>query len=119
MATSMNTNELVTLIHDSYRVFAKGDKAFFERNLADDFTFSAPPDPLITREEYFKRWSGSGGTQQPVPDIKRTIVHGDEVVITYERIHDDGSRGRNTEIHTVSGGKIRRTEVYWGWNIKE
>ena len=109
---------MVTLILDSYEAFAKGDKKFFENNLANDFTFSAPPDPLVTRAEYFERWSESD-TKSRQPDIKRTIVHGNEVVVTYERFHEDGSRGRNTEIHTISEGKIKRTEVYWGWNIEK
>jgi hypothetical protein len=47
-------------------------------------------------------------------------VNANEIpTVTYERLHDDGSKGRNTEIHTVSGGKTRRTEVYWGWSIKK
>ena len=114
----MNADDMLRLVLDSYKAFSKGDKAFFENNLADDFTFSSPPDPLITRTEYFERWS-SGVEPSPEPDIKRTIVHDNEVVITYERLHDDGSRGRNTEIHTISEGKIKRTEVYWGWNIEK
>jgi ketosteroid isomerase-like protein len=113
----MDTNDMVTLVRDSYKAFASGDKEFFEKNLAADFTFSAPPDPLITRAEYFERWSDV--ETSPEPDIKRVIVHGNEVVVTYERLHDDGSRGCNTEIHTISDGKIKRTEVYWGWNIEE
>lgn len=115
----MEANDMIKVIHDSYEAFADGNREFFEKNLADDFTFSAPPDPLITRAEYFKRWSESGAKRQPRIDIKRTIVHGNEVVITYERPHDDGSRGRNTEIHTISDGKIKRTEVYWGWNVEK
>lgn len=109
---------MVTLILDSYKAFAQGNKTFFENNLTDDFTFSAPPDPLITRAEYFERWSESSAkNQQPV--IKRILAQGDEVVVTYELPHGDGSKGRNTEIHTISEGKIKRTEVYWGWNIEK
>ena len=71
----MNTNDMVTLILDSYKAFAKGNKTFFENNLTDDFTFSAPPDPLITRAEYFERWSESSAkNQQPV--IKRILAQG-------------------------------------------
>lgn len=107
---------MIKLVLDSYKAFAAGDKEYFEQNLADDFTFSAPPDPLITRAEYFERWSKSDA-KNPQPDIKRSIVHGNEVIVTYELPHEDGSRGRNTEIHTISEGKIKRTEVYWGWSI--
>lgn len=115
----MQTNDMIALVHDSYKAFAKGDKAFFEDNLADNFTFSSPQDPLVTRAEYLKRWSESGANLQPAIDIVRTIVQGNEVVVTYERSHKDGSKGRNTEIHTAKEGKIERTEVYWGWNIEK
>lgn len=114
----MHTNDMMTLILDSYKAFAAGDKGYFEQKLADDFTFSAPPDPLITRAEYFERWSKSE-TKNPQPDIKRAFVHGNEVIVTYELLHEDGSKGCNTEIHTISEGKIKRTEVYWGWNIEK
>jgi ketosteroid isomerase-like protein len=51
----MNPNDMTTLVLGSYKAFAKADREFLETNLADDFTFSAPPDPLITRAEYFER----------------------------------------------------------------
>jgi ketosteroid isomerase-like protein len=112
---NMDANDMISLVHGTYKAFARGDKEFFVKHLADDFTFSAPPDPLLSRVEYFDRWSGVGTS--PPPEIKRTIAHGNEVVITYERSHEDGSKGRNTEIFTISDGTIQRIEVYWGWNI--
>ena len=45
------------------------------------------------------------------------IEAGDEVVVTYEAERVDGSRFRNTEVHTIAGGKVASVEVYFGWNL--
>jgi len=45
------------------------------------------------------------------------IEDGDEVVVTYEAERSDGSRLRNTEVHTFEGDRIRRQEVYFGWDL--
>jgi hypothetical protein len=42
----------------------------------------------------------------------------DEVLVTYESTKTDGRRFRNTEIHTVAGDRIRRVEVYFGWDLE-
>jgi hypothetical protein len=40
------------------------------------------------------------------------------VIVTYELRRPDGSGGINTEILTFDGDdKIRRTEVYFGWDL--
>jgi hypothetical protein len=43
------------------------------------------------------------------------IESGDEVVITYQAKHPNGSTGVNTEILTFNSDKLRRAEVYFGW----
>lgn len=99
-----------------YLAFAAGDREFVERVLADDFTFSSPPDPLLDRAGYFERcWPGAGQGQQI--EFVRVLQSGDEVVVTYEMTRADGGRGRNTEILTFDGDRISRAEVYFGWNL--
>jgi SnoaL-like domain len=104
------------LAQDAYRAFAAGDREFYEERLSDDFTFSAPPDPLLDRDGYFERcWPGAGQGQEF--NFVRVIESGDEVVVTYESRRPDGSGGRNTEILTFEGDKISRVEVYFGWDL--
>jgi ketosteroid isomerase-like protein len=105
------------LAQDGYRAFAAGDRDFYEQHLAEDFTFSAPPDPLLDRDGYFERcWPGAGRGRSF--DFVRAIEDGDEVVVTYESRRPDGSRTRNTEVMTIDGdGMIHRTEVYFGWEL--
>jgi ketosteroid isomerase-like protein len=104
------------LAKDAYRAFAAGDREFYEERLSDDFTFSAPPDPLLDRDGYFERcWPGAGQGQEF--KFVRVIESGDEVVVTYESRRPDGSGGRNTEILTFHCDKISRVEVYFGWDL--
>jgi ketosteroid isomerase-like protein len=99
-----------------YEAFAAGDRDAIERLLSDDFEFHAPPDPQLDRAGYFERcWPQSGGGGSF--DFVRLIEHGDEVVVTYEAARPDGSRFRNTEVLTFDGDRVRRAEVYFGWDL--
>ena len=105
------------IVRDAYAAFAGADRGFYERRLSQDFTFSAPPDPLLDRDGYFERcWPGAGRGQ--VFDFVRLIESGDEVVVTYETDTSSGARGRNTEVFTFNDAdEIVRIEVYFGWNL--
>jgi hypothetical protein len=46
------------------------------------------------------------------------VESGDEVIVTYESETSSGTRGRNTEVLTFDGDKIKRIEVYFGWNLQ-
>jgi ketosteroid isomerase-like protein len=65
-----------------YEAFAAGDRDAVEAILAEDFTFSSPPDPLLDRAGYFERcWPNAGN--RTVFAFPRLIEAGDEVVVTY------------------------------------
>jgi ketosteroid isomerase-like protein len=106
----------IRIIKEFYKAFATGDRGFVEEHLTDDFTFSAPPDPLLDRAGYFKRcWPGAGKGQ--AFEFIRLIESGDEVIVTYELKHPNGTKGRNTEILTFEGDRVSKAEVYFGWNV--
>jgi ketosteroid isomerase-like protein len=101
----------------AYGAYESGDRDAIEALLTDDFTFYSPPDPGIDRARYFERcWPNSELIESY--DFKRLIESGDEVVVTYESTKTDGSRFRNTEVLTFEGDKIRRVEVYFGWDLE-
>jgi ketosteroid isomerase-like protein len=105
------------LVKKFFLAFSKADRNFVESLVADDFTFSAPPDPLLDREGFFRVcWPGVGNLSGF--EFIRLIENGNEVVVTYEFNKPDGSKARNTEVLTFDGDKISRTEVYFGWDIK-
>jgi ketosteroid isomerase-like protein len=104
------------LVRDNFRAYETADRDLIESLLAEDFTFSSPADVAIDRAGYFERcWPNAGHLAHFA--LTRVIESGDEVVVTYEAERADGSRFRNTEVHTVAGGKVRAVEVYFGWNL--
>jgi len=112
----MSSEERTRRARDLYLAFAAGDRETVERILADPFSFSSPLDVGLDRAGYFERcWPGSGRGQQF--EFVRLLEAGEEVIVTYELIRADGSRARNTEILTFEGERIRRAEVYFGWNL--
>jgi hypothetical protein len=108
----------VGLARESYLAFASGDRAFFEKRLADNFSFSSPPDPQLDRQGWFERcWPGAGRHQHF--DFVRLVESRDEVIVTYEQRRPDGTAGRNTEVLTFDDDdRIVRTEVYFGWDLR-
>jgi ketosteroid isomerase-like protein len=112
----MASKNRLDLARDAYRAYETGDRDQIESLLADDLTFYSPPDPGIDRTTYFERcWPNAGSTQSF--DFVRLIESGVEVIVTYELTKSDGGRGRNTEILTFDGEKIRQVEVYFGWDL--
>jgi hypothetical protein len=106
------------LVKQFYEAFSKVDRNDFVENLlAANFTFSAPPDPLLDRDEFFKKCWPQGGNLKDIEYV-RVIENGDEVIITHEYVKPGGARGRNTDIITFDGDKIARLEVYFGWDVK-
>lgn len=115
----MAAGDRVRIARESYEAFAAADRGFFEEHLAEDFSFSSPPDPKLDREGWFERcWPGAGGDQEF--EFVRLVESGDEVIVTYELRRPDGSGGRNTEVLTFDDAdRIVRTEVYFGWNLPD
>lgn len=109
-------SDRLQLARDMFGAYASGDRSVVERLLTDDFTFHSPPDPSLDRAAYFERcWPNADLIDSF--EFKRLIEAGDEVVVTYESTKTDGSRFRNTEVLTFEGDRIRRAEVYFGWDL--
>jgi ketosteroid isomerase-like protein len=113
----MSDHDRVQIARDSYGTYESGDRSVVEGLLTDDFTFYSPADVGIDRATYFERcWPNSELIE--AFEFKRLIEAGDEVVVTYETTKTDGNRFRNTEVLTFEGDKIRRAEVYFGWDLE-
>ena len=105
------------LTRDCYRAYETGDRDLIERLIADEFTFSAPPDVGLDRKRYFEIcWPGAGHLEA-YEFARLQEIDGDAVLVTYEARRTDGTRFRNTEILTFAGDRIREVEVYFGWNL--
>lgn len=105
------------LVKEFLVAFSKADHSdFMENLLAPNFTFSAPPDPLLNRDEFFERCLPQG-TNLKALEYVRLIEVADEVILTHDYIDPDGVKHRNTDIFTFDGDQITRLEVYFGWEI--
>ena len=106
----------IDTVRANVAAYASGDRDAVEAILSDDFTFYSPPDPGIDRARYFERcWPNSQMLDSF--EFVRLEEIGDGVLVTYEATRADGSRFRNTEIHSFDGDRICRVEVYFGWNL--
>ena len=113
----MPSRDRLRLARDAYGAYESGDRSVIEALLTEDFTFYSPPYPGIDRATYFERcWPNAELIESF--DFKRMVECGDEVIVTYEGTRTDGSRFRNTEVLTFSGDKLRKTEVYFGWDLE-
>jgi ketosteroid isomerase-like protein len=112
----MTDPDRLQLARDCYVAYESGDRSILEKRLAEDFRFYSPYDPGIDRATYFERCWPNAETIEAF-EYKRLFETGDEVVVTYESTKTDGRRFRNTEILTFEGDKVRKVEVYFGWDL--
>jgi ketosteroid isomerase-like protein len=117
MEQEMSSDGQTEIIRSAFRAYETEDRELIESVLTDDYVFFSPPDPGIGRAAYFERcWPNAGRIE--TFEFVRLIEQSDEVVVTYEAKRVDGTRFRNTEVFHLRGGKIDRTEVYFGWDLE-
>ena len=113
----MPAPDRLALARACYAAYESGDRSVLEELLSDDFTFYSPYDVGIDRATYFERcWPNAELIE--AFEFKRLIDGGEEVIVTYESTKTDGRRFRNTEVLTFEGHRIRRAEVYFGWDLQ-
>jgi ketosteroid isomerase-like protein len=109
----------LALARSSYEAYATGDRQVIEDLLAEDFVFFSPPDPGIDRATYFERCWPNHGSHRSFSYERLVEIGDDEILVTYEAERTDGSTFRNTEVLRFAGDKLKRAEVYFGWNLDE
>jgi hypothetical protein len=106
------------VVRDLYIAWRTADRERVERLLADGYRFSSPPDPLLDRTGYFERcWPAAGTNAAQFEFVRLAELDAGEVLVTYIATRPDGTQFQNTEIHTLEGERIARTEVYFGWDV--
>jgi ketosteroid isomerase-like protein len=106
----------VSVARKTYQAYVEKDRTAIEALIGDDFHFTSPLDNRIDRKTYFDRcWP----TSETIADFDfiNLARDGDRAFVTYEGRRTDGERFRNTEILTVSNGKVVEVEVYFGWSV--
>jgi len=107
----------LALARASYEAFAAGERPAIEGLLAADLEFSSPPDPHLDRAGYFERCWPHSANRNAFSFERLQEIGDDQVLVTYEAQRPGGERFRNTEVLTFDGDRIRRIEVYFGWNL--
>jgi ketosteroid isomerase-like protein len=103
------------IVRAVFKAYEKKDREAIEAVLADDFHFTSPLDNRLDRDAYFRIcWPGSRNTERF--RIVNLVVDGNKAFVTYEATIS-GKRLRNTEVHTIRRGKIAEVEVYFGWSL--
>jgi ketosteroid isomerase-like protein len=99
-----------------FKAYLNKDRAAMESLLAEDFHFSSPIDNALDRATYLERcWPNS--KLMEAFDYIYQGEEGEHAFIVYEARTSTGKRFRNSEVHTVRGGKLVATEVYFGWDL--
>ena len=109
-------DEPIAIVRRCYQAYADSDRAAAEAVIAADFHFTSPLDNRIDRKTYFERcWPNNEWITGY--EFVRLISDGEQVVATYIGQSSRGKPFRNTEVLTVSDGKIVEVEVYFGWSL--
>jgi ketosteroid isomerase-like protein len=106
----------IGVARSSYLAYVNKDRAAIEALIADDFHFTSPLDNRLNRATYFERCWPNAQMMEGF-DFIYTVLDGEQVFVTYEGRSNTGKRFRNTEVLTISYGKIVEAEVYFGWTI--
>src|SRR4051794_28255125 len=92
-------------VRQAYEAYKIGDRSMLEAVVADDYRFWSPQDDGLARARSFERcWPAADHIADY--ELERVIEHDDLVIVTYNGQRNDGSRFRNTEIHTVADGRM-------------
>jgi ketosteroid isomerase-like protein len=112
----MPARDRLALAREAYQAYESGDRRVLDELLSEDFEFFSPADVGIDRASYFERcWPNAARIKEY--EFPRLLEAGDEVIVTYDCTRSDGSRFRNTEVLAFEGEKIRKAEVYFGWEL--
>jgi hypothetical protein len=103
--------DAVAIARAVFQAYADKNRDALERIVGDDFHFTSPLDNRIDRNTYFDRcWPNSEWIDGF--DFIYLVPDGDRVFVTYEGRSATRGRFRNTEILTISNGRLVNVEVY-------
>jgi ketosteroid isomerase-like protein len=103
------------VVRSTLQAYVDKDRNAIEQLIAEDLHFSSPLDNRIDRDTYFRLcWPNSRNMDDF--EIVRMASDGDAVFVTYIGTMS-GRRVRNTELHMIRDGKAVEVEVYFGWNV--
>ena len=108
--------DALAVVRACLKAYVDKDRNAIEALIAGDYLFTSPLDNALDRATYFAIcWPNSKAVKSF--DFIAGAEDGDRAFVVYEGETLAGKRFRNCEVHTVRGGKLVSTEVYFGWNV--
>lgn len=112
----MMSNSPLAIARACMQAYVDKDRAAIEKLLDPDYHFTSPIDNALDRTTYLEIcWPNSAVMARF--NYIHEVEFADRAVIVYEATTSTGKRFRNSEVHTVRGGKLVTTEVYFGWDV--
>jgi ketosteroid isomerase-like protein len=112
----MTPDTPLAVVRACLEAYVDKNRAAIEALLAQDFHFTSPIDNALDRATYLRVcWPNSAALVRF--DEIYALEHGDHAFVVYEAHTSSGKHFRNSEVHTVRGGKLVSTEVYFGWEL--
>jgi hypothetical protein len=106
----------VDVVRACMQAYVDKDRAAIEDSIAADYHFTSPLDNRLDRATYFERcWPNSRAMRSF--KLVHEAEQGERAFVVYEASTSTGKTFRNCEMHTVRGGKLVETEVYFGWDL--
>ncbi len=106
-----------TIITKYFDAYKNSDRDALESLVSDDLTFTSPHDNAINREEYFERcWPMHEHIDNFM--VTHIFAKGDEAFVSYLLTLDDGRQFSNTELMTMTDGKINTVHAFFGPTYK-
>ena len=115
MATAKPKPDAGKLVRSALKAYVKKDRKLIESVLAPDYHFTSPLDNQLDRDSYFEIcWPHCEHFDSV--HVVHLVVDGTKAFVIYEAVFA-GQQLRNCERHTMRGGKLVETEVYFGWSV--
>jgi ketosteroid isomerase-like protein len=112
----MTTNTPLAVVRACLKAYVDKERKAIEELLASDYHFTSPIDNALDRATFLRICWPNSEIIARFDEIYAVEI-GDHALVVYEAHTSTGRRFRNSEVHTVRGGKLVATEVYFGWAV--
>ena len=105
------------VVRANFDAYVQQDRGTAESLVGDDLVFTSPQDDHIDRAAYFERCFPTADRVARQELLHVTPAGNGDVFILYEYELTAGGTHRNTELITVTDGRITEIQVFFGGEV--
>ncbi|KKX48705.1 MULTISPECIES: nuclear transport factor 2 family protein [Sphingobacterium] len=106
----MTNKDLILAYFNCYEI---GDWNRLQSLLDEDFQFSSPHDPMLTKEDYFRKcWPFH--KKATAYHIDTFLEDKNSIFVIYTCTTDDENNFENAEYFQIENAKIKKVKVFYG-----